>query len=468
MQGHESRAKKKFFTARRRGAGETEVGVRAHNPEAAKGAKRRLFAGIVRHRRALMAAFIVCALVCVPLKQLVGVDYDMNDYLPADAGSTVALDVMNEQFSGAIPNARVMVKNVDISQALDYKSQIQAVDGVTSVTWLDDATSLSVPLEMVGSDTVETYYKDGNALFSVAIENDKRIDACNEIRAIVGDGNCMAGSVVSTAVATQSTVKEIGVITVCAIAFILLVLILTTGSWIAPLIVLAGLGVAVVINSGTNIVFGTISFVTNAAGAILQVAIALDFCVFLLHRYAECRSTRENPEADMVDALCKCSTAIISSACTVIIGFLALTVMRFQIGPDLGFALAKGIFISLLTVFLFMPGLFVAAEKLIRKTTHRPFVPPLTKLARAVQKTCVPLPWCFWCCPCRAFWRLPRTMSRFITARRTSSTKPRSWAPTPPKLPRRLATTTPTCLWFPRATRRARLSFPQRCTMCRR
>lgn len=367
--------------------------VLAEAPRVEKGGsfKRRLFAGVVRHRRALIAAFVVCALMCVPLKQLVGVDYDMNDYLPADAGSTVALDTMHEQFGGAVPNARVMVKGVDVCRALDYKAQIQAVDGVTSVTWLDDATSLSVPLEMADPDTVETYYKDGNALFSVAIENDKRIDACNEIRAIVGDSNCMAGSAVSTAVATQSTVKEIGVITVCAIAFILLVLILTTGSWIEPLIVLTGLGVAVVINSGTNIVFDTISFVTNAAGAILQVAIALDFCVFLLHRYAECRGTRENPEVDMVDALCKCSTAIISSACTVIIGFLALTVMRFQIGPDLGFALAKGIFISLLTVFLFMPGLFVAAEKLIGKTTHRPFVPPMTKLARAVQKACVPL-----------------------------------------------------------------------------
>lgn len=338
-----------------------------------------------------MALFVVCALVCIPLKQLVGVDYDMNDYLPADAGSTVALDAMNEQFDGAIPNARVMVRDVDVSEALDYKAQIEAVDGVTSVTWLDDAVSLEVPLELADTDTVETYYKDGNALFSVAIQNDKRIDACNDIRAIVGDDACMSGSAVSTAVATQSTVSEINIATVCAIAFILLVLIITTRSWIEPLIVMAGLGVSVIINSGTNIIFGTISFVTNAAGAILQVAIALDFCVFLLHRYAECRGTCENPAADMVEALCKCSTAIISSACTVIIGFLALTVMRFQIGPDLGFALAKGIFISLLTVFLFMPGLFVAADGLITKTTHRAFIPSMNKLGRAVQKACVPL-----------------------------------------------------------------------------
>ena len=355
------------------------------------GMKRRLFAGIVAHRKALMTLFVVCALVCVPLKQLVGVNYDMNDYLPADAGSTVALDTMNEQFSGAIPNARVMVRDVSVAQALDYKEKIEAVDGVTSVTWLDDAVSLSVPLELADTDTVETYYKDGNALFSVAIEDSKRISACDEIREIVGDDNCMAGSAVSTAVATKSTVNEINVATVCAIAFVLLVLVLTTNSWIEPLIVMAGLGVAVFINSGTNLMFGTISFVTNAAGAILQVAIALDFCVFLLHRYAECRGTCANPAEDMVEALCKCSTAIISSACTVIIGFLALTVMRFQIGPDLGFALAKGIFISLLTVFLFMPGLFVAADGLITKTTHRPFIPPMTKLAGVVQKICVPL-----------------------------------------------------------------------------
>lgn len=365
--------------------------------------KRRFFAWVVSHRKSLMVIFLIVAFACLPLKQLVGVDYDMNDYLPADAGSTVALDTMNKEFDGDVPNARVMVKDVDVSDAMKYKEDIAAVDGVSSVTWLDDAVNLSVPLEMADKDTVDTYYKNGNALFSVSVQDDKRLDACDAIRGIVGNDGCMAGAAVSSAVATKTTVSEIGIITACSLAFILLVLILTTSSWVEPFIVLAGLGVSVFINSGTNLMFGTISFVTNAAGTILQVAIALDFCVFLLHRYAECRGTGASPEEDMVEALCKCSTAIFSSACTVIIGFLALTVMRFQIGPDLGFALAKGIFISLVTVFLFMPGLFVSCDKAIAKTSHRPFVPPMNKFATVVRKLCLPLAAVFLLLPVPAY-----------------------------------------------------------------
>lgn len=352
--------------------------------------KERLFRQVVRHRRLVIAIFAVCAVICALCGKFVGVDYNMNDYLPADSPSTVALDTMEEQFDSAIPNARVMVHDVDIEQALACKKRIEAVEGVSSVTWLDDAVSLSTPLEVQDQKTVETYYKDSCALFSVAIQEELRQEAVSEIRDIVGDDNCMTGSAVSTAVATESTVSQIRIITVFAVLFILIVLVITTRSWIEPLLVLACLGVAVVINRGTNLMFGTISFVTNAAGSILQIAIALDFCVFLLHRYAECRDSGDNAQENMVQALCKTSTAILSSACTVMIGFLALTVMRFQIGPDLGFALAKGILISLVTVFTFMPGLFVCADRLIARTTHRPLIPSMSGFARLVLAVCVP------------------------------------------------------------------------------
>ncbi len=355
------------------------------------GFKRRLFTAIVRFRIPIIVVFVVAALFCAVLRGFVGVNYNMNDYLPKDAPSTTALDLMDQQFDGAVPNARVMVKTQDIQEALAYKSRIAAVDGVSSVTWLDDSVSLSVPLEMQDQSTVETYFKDGYALFSVTIDAAKRDSAYNEIRSIIGPDNCMSGSAVSTAVATASTVNEIAKIAAIAIAFILFILIVTTRSWIEPVIVLAGLGVAVLINSGTNLMFGTISFVTNAAGSILQIAIALDFCVFLLHRYASCRGTQGSPQKDMVEALCKSSTAIFSSACTVTIGFLALTVMRFLIGPDLGFALAKGMVISLVMVFTFAPALFVCLDRYIDKTRHRPFVPSFKKFAQVVYKVCIPL-----------------------------------------------------------------------------
>ncbi|MGN0078685.1 MAG: RND family transporter [Coriobacteriales bacterium] len=353
--------------------------------------KERFFRGVVRHRKPVITLFTACALACALLGQLVGVNYNMNDYLPEDSPSTMALDTMEEQFEGAIPNARVMVEGVGIDEALAYKERLEAVEGVSSVTWLDDAGSATTPLEMQDRDMVETYYKDGCALFSVAIEDGRYLDAVNDIRDIVGEEGYLSGSAVSSAVATESTVSQIQKIGFFGVLFILLILVITTRSWIEPLIVLLSLGVAVLINSGTNLVFGTISFVTNAAGAILQIAIALDFCVFLLHRYAECRGCNGSAEEDMVQALCKTSTAILSSACTVMIGFLALTVMRFQIGPDLGFALAKGILISLVTVFTFMPSIFVCMDGLVDKTGHRPLIPSMGGFARFVAAVCIPM-----------------------------------------------------------------------------
>ncbi len=365
--------------------------------------KERFFRFVVNHRKPIVAIFAILALIGLVLGQMVRVNYDMNDYLPANTDSTVALNVMDDEFNGNVPNARVMVENVPLSEALAYKHKIAEVDGVSEVTWLDDVVSLDTPLELADQKTVETYYKDNSALFSVSIEEDHAQQAVNDIRSIIGENNAMTGSIISTAVATESTISEIAIITICAVLFILLVLALTSTSWIEPLLILVGLGVAIAINRGTNLIFGEISFVTNAAGAILQIAIALDFSVFLIRRYGEYRNVYPSAAEAMVASLCKMSTTIMASGCTVIIGFLALCVMQFRIGPDLGYALAKGIVISLITVFMFTPGLFVLCDKWLLKTRHRSFIPSLSKLGTLVQRICVPLACVFILLPIPAF-----------------------------------------------------------------
>ncbi len=351
----------------------------------------RFYRHIVRHRKCIIAIFLILFAICVACKQFVAVDYDMNDYLPPESASTQALDKMEQEYDEGIPNARVMVQDVSIAQALEYKEKLRAVSGVTDVTWLDDAASVTVPLETVDADTVEIYYKDGNALFSVTIDEDKRIDAVNDIRDIIGDDNAMTGSAVTTAVGTTSTVNEIAVIAIIGVAFALLVLLLTTTSYAEAVLVLVGLGVAVIINAGSNLVFGEISFVTNAAGNILQLAVSLDYSVFLLHRFAECRQTTADTQEAMVQALTMSTTSILSSGLTTVIGFLALCLMQFQIGPDLGLALAKGVAISLITVFTFMPALILSTYKLIDKTKHRSFMPSFKGFGRFVSNIMMPM-----------------------------------------------------------------------------
>ena len=351
---------------------------------------RKFYTYIVNHPKIIMISFAIVFVICLFCRPWIAVNYDMNDYLPEDSASTKALDTMNEEYDGGIPNARVMVQNVTVPEAMQYKEQLEAVDGVTDVTWLDDLANITQPLEFIDTDTLETYYKDEAALFSVTIDEDKRIEACDSIREIIGEDNAMSGSAVSTAVATTSTVTEIPIISVIGVLFVLLVLIITTTSWAEPFIIMIGLGVAVLINAGSNLIFGEISFVTNAAGMILQLAVSLDYSVFLLHRFEECRKEIADTKEAMITALCSSTSSILSSGLTTVIGFLALCLMQFRIGPDLGIALAKGIAISLITVFVFMPVFILATYPLIDRSGHRKFVPSFQKFGTFVCKVMIP------------------------------------------------------------------------------
>ena len=326
------------------------------------------FAAVVRRRRRVLALYAAAAVLCALLSLLVSVNYDINDYLPPDAPSTVAIDVMEEAFGGGIPNVRAMVRDVTVPEALAYKQQIARVEGVTAVTWLDDVADVTVPLEMQDPDTVAAYYKDGAALFTITVSDAQRAEAVAAIDALLGDAGALTGSAVSTAAATNSTVVEVAKIAAIAVLYVVFILAL-------------------------NLIFGEISFVTSAAGSILQLAVSLDYSVFLIHRFAEVRAAR--PGADpgdcMVEALTKSASSILSSGLTTVIGFAALVLMQFQIGPDLGLALAKGVAFSLLTVFTFVPALGVTALPWMDKTRHKPLLPSFTGFGRLVSRIMLPM-----------------------------------------------------------------------------
>lgn len=352
---------------------------------------RKFYSIVVRKRKTVICFFLILSIISFFMKNMVSVDYDINDYLPDDSPSTVAINVLEQEFEGGIPNARVMVSNVTIPQALDYKEKLEAIDGVSAVTWLDDSVDITTPFDNLDEKVVETYYKDNAALFTVTIEEDKRIEAVAEIEDLVGEDNAIAGSAVATADATTNTVSEIQTITVIAVLFVLLVLLVTTNYWLEPLVILIGLGVAIIINDGTNLMFGEISFVTNAAGSVLQLAVSLDYSVFLIHRFEECRLENSDPQSAMIDALCKSTSSILSSGLTTVIGFLALVLMRFKIGPDLGLALAKGVAISLIVVFVFMPAFILSVYKLLDKSKHKQLLPSFRRFGEFVRKISIPM-----------------------------------------------------------------------------
>ena len=138
---------------------------------------RKFYSIVVRKRKTVICFFLILSIISFFMKNMVSVDYDINDYLPDDSPSTVAINVLEQEFEGGIPNARVMVSNVTIPQALDYKEKLEAIDGVSAVTWLDDSSqTLPLPFDNLDEKVVETYYKDNAALFTVTIEEDKRIE----------------------------------------------------------------------------------------------------------------------------------------------------------------------------------------------------------------------------------------------------------------------------------------------------
>ena len=351
---------------------------------------RKLYESIVNHKKTVIVAFVMAMIVSAVCSTMVNVNYDINDYLPDGTASTVALDTMNEEYDMSIPNARVMVSNLTVAQALEMKQKLSEIEGVEDVTWLDDVVDTDIPLETADKDTVENYYKDNKALFTVTINEHTRIETVNAIRDLIGDDNSMAGAAINTAIAAQATNKEVKNIIFLVIPICLAVLFLTSSSWIEPILLLGSIGVAILLNKGSNLIFGTISFVTNAAGGVLQLAVSMDYSIFLLHRFQEMREEGQAPKEAMINALCKSTGSILSSGLTTVIGFAALILMRFKIGPDMGLAMAKAIFISLVTVFVLFPVILLYCYPLIDKTAHKSLLPNFEKFGRFVTKLMVP------------------------------------------------------------------------------
>ncbi len=352
----------------------------------------KFFRGIVKHRLSVILIFAALTVVSLILSPMVSVNNNIADYLPDDAASTVSINVMNEEFSSPVPNLRAMVADVTIPQALEYKERIAAVDGVLSVDWLDDFADITIPLEFMDQDAVESYYKDGCAAFSVVVDSqaDKRDAAVYAIRDIVGEDGAMSGTAVNSTYSAANVSTELMYSIGLSVIFTFIILMLTLSSWAEPMIILISIGVAILINSGTNIFLGEISFVSKISASVLQLGVSIDYSIFLLHRFGEYRRKGLAAEEAMVQALTSSIGSIASSGLTTVVGFAALVVMRFKIGPDMGVVMAKGIVLSLISVFLLLPCLILFSYKLIDRTNHKVIVRSVEPLSRLIAKIKAP------------------------------------------------------------------------------
>lgn len=320
----------------------------------------------------------------------VSVNYNMVDYLPEDAQSTKAMEIMEKEFTGSVPDTRVMVTDVSIQEAVSYKERLEAIDGVAEVIWLDDVVDLKTPLEMADTEMVETYYKNENALFSISVRSGDEVAITDAIYEVIGDKGAIAGEAINTATSQKMAGNESMYAAMLLVPIIIFILIISTTSWVEPIFFLTAIGVSVLINLGTNIFIGEVSFVTQSVAPILQLAVSLDYAVFLLHSFAEYRQKTNNPEEAMELAMKKSFPAITASAATTFFGFIALTFMEFEIGSDLGLNLVKGIVLSFISVMVFLPALTLFFYKWMDKTQHKSFIPSFEGIGNFVVKLRVP------------------------------------------------------------------------------
>jgi len=333
---------------------------------------------------------MVLTIICSLASLTVSVNYDMTDYLPEDAQSTKAMDIMEQEFEGSVPSNRVMINDVSIQEALAFKKELAAIDGVSDVTWLDDAIDIKAPLEMADEEVVETYYQDEKALFSFSIRDGDEVAITDEIYELIGEDNAMAGESLNTATQQKMAGTESMYAAALLVPIIIIILVVSTSSWVEPVLFLTAIGVSILINMGTNMFLGEVSFVTQSVAPILQLAVSLDYAIFLLHSFSYYRRKTTDPQEAMQLAMKKSFSAITASASTTFFGFIALSFMNFEIGSDLGINLVKGILLSFISVMVFLPALTLVFYKWIDKTKHKPLLPSIKNKGNALVKMKIP------------------------------------------------------------------------------
>lgn len=340
-----------------------------------------------KHIERIFLVVTVLFAICFPF---VGVNYDLSKYLPDFAPTKQALDVMEDEF-GYPGTARIMVKDVSLQEAKAIRSRIAEVDGVDLVVGADLATNVYMGDGFLTNDLTDEFYKDGNAVMEVIFEDgdsDKTTHkAIDEIYEIVGmDRGCFAGSAVSSKEREASITREIAIAIGLALVIIWLILTLTTTSWMEPFLFILVMIVAILLNMGSNIIFGRISFFTFSTAAILQLAVSMDYSIFLLHTFNAYKKQGIELHLAMEEALKEACSSILASGATTIVGFIVIAFMRFTIGKDVGFVLTKGIICSLAAVLLLMPTLILQFDDKIARTAHRPFIPSFDKFAKLMHK----------------------------------------------------------------------------------
>ena len=317
------------------------------------------------------------------------VNYDILSYLPDSLETVSGQDIMVDEFGmGAF--SMVIVEGMDNKEAAALEADLETIDHVKEVLWYDDMLDLSVPVSMI-PDSVRDAFFQGDATMMIALFDnttsaDETMEAITAMRKMV-DKNCFISGMSGVVTDIKNlALKEMPVYVVIAAVLSLLILLLTTDSFVLPFIFLSSIGFAIVYNMGTNIFLGQISYITQALVAVLQLGVTMDYSIFLLHSYEEAKPKYENRDDAMAEAIANTFISVAGSSVTTVAGFAALIFMTFELGRDLGIVMIKGVAIGVLCCVTVLPSLILIFEKGIDKTRHKPLLPSMDKISDFIIK----------------------------------------------------------------------------------
>ena len=344
---------------------------------------------IVKHRVAILVTMVLLLIPSIFGMANTRINYDMLDYLPSDMDTVKGQNVLLDDF-GKGGFSFIIVEDMKDQDVSDLIKKIKTVDHVESVIWYDSLFDPSVPKELLPSDFYDAFNTENSTMmavfFDTATSDDATIHAIQDIRHL-SNKQCFVSGMSALVTDLKELCEAEEPIYVClAVVCATIVMMICMDSYLIPFIFLFSIGVAILLNMGTNYFFGEISYITKALSAVLQLAVTMDYSIFLWHSYNEQLTKCSDNKEAMSIAISKTFTSVLGSSITTVAGFIALCFMSFTLGKDLGIVMAKGVILGVIGCVTLLPSCILILDKPLQKTKHKPLIKDLSNFSSRVVK----------------------------------------------------------------------------------
>ena len=349
----------------------------------------RFSKAVVRGRVAILILTVLLMIPAVFGMLATRINYDMLNYLPDDMDTVIGQNALLEDFGkGAF--SFIVVENMPEKDVAALQEKLESVEHVETVLWYNSLMDTSIPMQLL-PDKLYDAFNTGDAtmmavFFDTATSADETMDAIREIRSIAGKQCFVSGMSALVTDLKDLCEQEEPIYVAIAVVLACVAMMVFLDSWLIPFVFLASIGAAILLNLGSNWFMGEISYITKALSAVLQLAVTMDYSIFLWHSYNEQRAIYPDKCEAMAHAISATLTSVVGSSITTIAGFLALCFMSFTLGRDLGIVMAKGVLLGVLSCVTVLPSLILLLDKPLQKTRHRSILPKMDGLAKGVTK----------------------------------------------------------------------------------